>query len=170
MPRAERFVTLGGSAVSWMEYYLVHGPGDVQGERFEIDDEFAAFIFKAYRLDPLTGRRRIKRGFISRPKGRAKSELAGWIACFEALGPCRFDHWAKAGEVSPWGYEYEEGEPVGRPLTYVEILCVATEEGQAGNTYDVIHYNLDAETCSPELAADYPGLDVGLSPRLPRSK
>jgi hypothetical protein len=36
------------------------------------------------------------------------------IECFEALGPCRFDHWAEAGEVSDWGYEYEEGEPVGR--------------------------------------------------------
>ena len=163
MPPAEPFVTLGGSAVSWIEHYLIHGPGDVQGQRIEMDDEFAAFVYKCYRLDPITGRRRVKRAFLSRSKGRAKSEIAGWVACFEALGPCRFDHWAEAGEVSTWGYEYAEGEPVGRPLTYVEILCVATEEGQAGNTYDVIHYNLDKQTCSPELAADFPGLDVGLS-------
>lgn len=163
MPPAEPFVTLGGSAVSWIENYLVHGPGDVQGQRIEMDDEFAAFVFKCYRLDPVTGRRRVRRSFLSRSKGRAKSEIAGWIACFEALGPCRFDHFAEAGEVSEWGYEYAEGEPVGRPLTYVEILCVATEEGQAGNTYDVIHYNLDPQTCSPELAQDFPGLDVGLT-------
>lgn len=161
--RADPFVTLGRSAVSWIEHYLVHGPGDVQGERIDMDAEFAAFIWKAYRLDPITGRRLIKRGFLSRAKGRAKSEIAGWIACFEALGPCRFDHWAEAGEVSPWGYEYAVGEPVGAPLKYVEVLCVATEEGQAGNTYDVIHYNLDPQTCSPEMAADFPGLDVGLS-------
>ena len=160
---AELFVTLGRCAVSWIEHYLVHGPGDVQGQRISMDVEFAAFVWKAYRLDPVTGRRRVKRGFLSRAKGRAKSEIAGWIACFEALGPCRFDHWAEAGEVSPWGYAYTEGEPVGRALRYVEVLCVATEEGQAGNTYDVIHYNLDPQTCSPELAADFPGLDVGLS-------
>jgi hypothetical protein len=65
--------------------------------------------------------------------------------------------------VSPWGYEYEEGEPVGRPLTYAEILCVATEEGQAGNTYDVIYYTLHPETCSPELLTDFGRLDVGLT-------
>lgn len=160
---AEPFVTLGGSAVSWIEYYLVHGPGDVQGQRIEMDDEFAAFVFKAYRLDPQTGRRKVTRAFLSRAKGRAKSEIAGWIACFEAIGPCRFDHWAAAGEVSAWGYEYAEGEPVGRPQTYVEVLCVATEEGQAGNTYDVIYFCLDSKTCAPELAADYPGIDVGLT-------
>jgi len=156
-------VTLGWSALSWIEHYLVHGPGDVQGQRIQMDDEFAAFVLKAYNLDPTTGARLVRRAFLSRAKGRAKSEIAGWVATFEALGPCRFDHWAGPGEVSAWGYEYEPGEPVGRPLPYVEVLCVATEEGQAGNTYDVIHYNLDPETCSPELAADFPGLDIGLT-------
>jgi hypothetical protein len=83
------------------------------------------------------------------------------IECFEALGPCRFDHWAEPGEVSDWGYEYEEGEPVGKPLTYVEALNVATEEGQAGNTYDAVYYMLHPDTCSPELLAEFGRLDVG---------
>ncbi len=159
----EPFVTLGWSAISWIEHYLVHGPGDVQGQPIELDDEFAQFILKAYRLDPETGARRVRRAFLSRAKGRSKSGLAGFVACFEALGPCRFDHWAAPGEVSEWGYEYEPGEPVGKPLIYVEALCVATEEGQAGNTYDGIFYMLNPETCSDALAEDYPGLDVGLS-------
>lgn len=157
------FVTLGFSAISWIEHYLVHGPGDVQGQHVELDDEFAEHILRAYRLDPHSGDRKVRRAFLSRAKGRSKSGLASFIACFEALGPCRFDHWAEAGEVSPWGYEYDEGEPVGRPLSYVEVLCVATEEGQAGNTYDAIHFILNPETCSTELLADYPGLDVGLT-------
>lgn len=157
------FVTLGWSAISWIEHYLVHGPGDVQGQPVELDDEFARFILKAYRLNPESGARRVRRAFLSRAKGRSKSGLAGFVACFEALGPARFDHWAEPGEVSEWGYEYETGEPVGRPLIYVEALCVATEEGQAGNTYDGIHYMLNPETCSDELREDYPGLDVGLS-------
>jgi hypothetical protein len=154
--------SLGWAAISWIEHYLVHGPGDVQGQRVELDDEFAAFIVKAYRVD-LGGRRKVRRAFLSRSKGRSKSGLAGFIADFEALGPARFDHWAEAGEVSSWGYEYEEGEPVGTPLIYAEVLCVATEESQAGNTYDAIHYTLHPDTCSPELLADFGRLDVGLT-------
>lgn len=157
------FVSLGWSALSWIEHYLVHGPGDIQGQRVDLDDEFAAHVLKAYRLDPATGARLVRRDFLSRAKGRSKSGLAAFIACFEALGPCRFDHWAVAGEVSSWGYAYDEGEPVGRPLSYVEVLCVATEESQAGNTYDAIHFILGPETCSAALAADYPGIDVGLT-------
>ncbi len=158
----EPFLTLGFAGISWMEHYLVHGPGDVQGQRLELDDEFAAFVLKAYQIDA-RGNRKVRRAFFSRPKGRSKSGLAAELCCFEALGPCRFDHFAADGEVSPWGYEYSAGEPVGRPLTYAEVLCVATEEGQAGNTYDAVHYVLDPETCSPELLADYGKIDVGLT-------
>jgi hypothetical protein len=159
---ADSLRSLGWAAIDWIEHFLVHGPGDVQGQRIELDDEFAGFIVKACRVDR-HGKRRIRRAFLSRAKGRSKSGLAAMIECYEALGPCRFDHWAEAGEVSDWGYEYEEGEPVGRPLTYVEILNVATEEGQAGNTYDAVYYMLNPETCSPELLATYGRIDVGLS-------
>jgi len=160
---SEPLITLGWSAISWIEHYLVHGPGDVQGQPIELDDEFAGFILKAYRLDPRTGERRVRRAFLSRSKGRSKSGLAAMIECWEALGPCRFDHWAEDGEVSAWGYEYEAGEPVGKPLPYVEALNVATEESQAGNTYDAVYFMLNADTCSDALLADYGHLDVGLS-------
>lgn len=159
----EPLVTLGWSTISWIEHYLVHGPGDVQGQPIELDDEFAAFILKGYRVDPETGARLVRRAFLSRSKGRSKSGLAAMIECFEMLGPCRFDHWAEAGEVSEWGYEYEEGEPVGKPLAYVEVLNVATEEGQAGNTYDAVYYMLHPDTCSEALLEDYGHLDVGLT-------
>lgn len=155
--------SLGWAAVDWIEYYLVHGPGDVQGQAVELDAEFAAFVVKAYELDPKTGARIIRRAFLSRAKGRSKSGLAAFIECFEALGPCRFDHWAEEGEISDWGYEYEPGEPVGAPLAYVEALNVATEESQAGNTYDAVYYMLNPETCSPELLEDFGSLDVGLT-------
>lgn len=159
---AEPFLSLGFAAVDWIEHYLVHGPGDVQGQPIELDDEYAGFVIKAYRVNK-SGEKVVRRAFLSRPKGRAKSELAGMLDCFEALGPCRFSHFAEAGEVSPWGYEYDEGEPVGKPLEYVEILNVATEEGQAGNTYDNAYFMLHPDTCSPQLLADYGRIDVGLT-------
>lgn len=155
--------TLGWAAIDWIEFFLVHGPGDVQGQRIELDDEFAGFILRAYVVDKKAGERVVRRAFLSRAKGRSKSGLAAMIECFEALGPCRFDHWAEAGEVSYWGYEYEEGEPVGAPLAYVEALNVATEEGQAGNTYDAVYYMLNADTCAPELLERFGKLDVGLT-------
>src|SRR6266540_1554473 len=118
--------SLGWSAVSWIEHYLCHGPGDVQGEPIHLDDELAAFLVKAYSLDA-NGRRRYDEALLSRPKGRSKSELAGMVVCFDARGPARFDHWAEPGERSPWGYKYQPGEPVGHPVTYPFVRCLATE-------------------------------------------
>lgn len=164
------FRTLGWYAVAWIEHFLVHGPGDVQGQPIVLDDEFATFILKAYQLDEV-GARRVRRAFLSRSKGRSKSGVAAMIECFEALGECRFDHWAEPGEISDWGYEFEPGEPVGRPLTYVEALNVATEEGQAGNTYDAVYYMLHPETCSDALLDRFGRIDVGLTRvNLPESR
>lgn len=134
--------------IDFIETYLCHGPGDVQGEPIELDDEFAQFILRAYELRP-DGRRKVRRAFISRPKGRAKSELAGMLACTEALGPVRFAGWD------------EDGEPMGKAVTAPEILCVATEEGQAGNTYDNVTFMLThlAENHGDE----FPGIDPGLT-------
>lgn len=154
--------SLGFAAIDWIETFLVHGPGDVEGEPIELDDEFAAFIVRAYAVDA-QGRRKIRRAVISRPKGRAKSELAAMVACFEAIGPSRFSHFAAKGEISDWGYEYVEGEPVGAPVKRPEILCFATELGQAGNTYDAVRYMLSPETGNPELVSAYGRVDVGLT-------
>jgi phage terminase large subunit-like protein len=161
-PRKPKTLTLGLSALSWMEHYLVHGPGDVEGQRLDIDDEFAEFIVRCYELND-DGTRKVRRATISRPKGRAKSELAAFLACFEALGPARFDHFAKRGEVSPWGYDYMPGEPVGVPVKRPMVSCFATELGQSGNTYDAIRYMLDQETCSPALLDDFGKIDCGLT-------
>lgn len=114
---------------------LVHGPGDVEGDPILLDDAFIMAIGRMYRLSP-TGKRVVKRYTLSRAKGRAKSELAAMLAIVEVLGPSRFDHWATADEkVSWWGYHYTEGEPVGKPPRSPLVRCLATEEGQAGNTY-----------------------------------
>lgn len=146
----DQWPSLGWAAVAWIETFLRHGPGDVVGEPIELDDEFVAFIVDAYRVypagHPRAGRRVYRRAVLSRPKGRAKSELAGMIVCWEALGECRFDHWARAGERSWWGYEYDAGEPVGRPVASPFIRCLATEYGQSGNTFDNVREMLSHDT------------------------
>jgi phage terminase large subunit-like protein len=159
--RRAEFRSLGFALVDWVEWFLVHGPGDVEGKPVELDDEFAAFVVRCYEVDG-GGRKVRRRCVLSRPKGRAKSELAAFLACAEGLGPVRFDHWAERGEVSSWGYAYELGEPVGRPVTRPGVLCIATEQGQAGNTYDAIRYMLDPESCSPALLEAFGPIDVGL--------
>ncbi|WP_234390422.1 Terminase [Streptomyces sp. MMG1533] len=132
-----------------IEEFLCHGPGDVVGEPIELDDEFYAFIVKAYRIDPETGRRMYRRAFLSRAKGRAKSEIAGMLVCSEALFPVRFDGWDA------------DGEPVGRPVKSPFIRCLATEEGQSGNTYDNVSTML--EYLIEHHGDDFPGIDIGKS-------
>ncbi|MDP2710805.1 MAG: hypothetical protein Q8O56_06265 [Solirubrobacteraceae bacterium] len=151
------FPTLGWQVIDWIETYLCHGPGDVQGERWAqpdgatrpglpIDDDEALLICWIYRVHPqgypLEGRRLVHRAVYSRPKGRRKSEIAGALMCAEALGPVRCD-----------GFD-AHGEPVGVPVTYPFIRCCATEEEQSGNTYDNVVYMLTEGDATDEYDFD----------------
>jgi phage terminase large subunit-like protein len=120
--------SLGYDVIDWIEAFCCHGPGDVQGEPVEFDTEIAEFIVRAYELDPVTGRRKIDRAMLSRPKGRAKSEVAGLIAVAEAFAPVRFDGWDASGQ------------PVGRPVRSPLLKALATEESQAGNTFENVAF------------------------------
>lgn len=143
----DRNRSLGWLGLAWLEELVVHGPGDVQGEPVIHGDEYSAFVVDCYALDE-NGRRNYDSAFVSRPKGCDKSGLGARFGLFEALGPCRFAGWAEGGEVyrDPFGlgfeYVYEKGEPMGRPVRVPYIRCMATEEGQTGNVYDTIYYNL----------------------------
>lgn len=143
----DRNRSLGWLALAWMEALVVHGPGDVQGEPVRHGDEYSAFVVDCYALNE-KGRRLYDSGFLSRPKGCDKSGLGGRFGLFEALGPCRFAGWAKGGEAyrDPFGlgfeYVYEPGEPMGHLVKVPYIRCMATEEGQTGNVYDTIYFNL----------------------------
>lgn len=144
------FPTLGWEVIAWIEEYLCNGPGDVQGDPIVIDDEEALFFCWLYRVHPqdhpLAGRRLAQRGVYSRPKGRRKSMIAGAWACAEALGPVRCD-----------GFD-ANGEPVGKPVVYPFVRCLATEEEQTGNTYDNVAYMLREGSAVDEF-----DVDVGLS-------
>jgi hypothetical protein len=117
-----------------------------------------AFKVRCYELDR-QGNRIIDEALLSRCKGRAKSEVAGDIVCGEFVGPVRFGHWAKLGEETWWGYRFEKGEPVGRPVRDPFIRCLATEESQSGNTYDNVTVKL--EHLSKMWGQHFPAIDLG---------
>lgn len=120
--------SLGYEVYDWIVAYCCHGPGDVQGEPIEHDSEWLDFLVAAYRIDLQSGRKVYDEGVLSRPKGRAKSELAGWVTVAEAFGPVRFDGWDA------------DGQPVGRPIRSPLIKAMATEESQAGNTFENVAF------------------------------
>lgn len=165
-PGHDRTRSLGWLACAWVEHFCVHGPGDVQGEPVTLDDELAGFVADAYALDE-HGRRLYSRAALVRAKGRAKSELAGFVGLFDFFGPARFAGWATGGEVYRWRdftYTYAPGEPMGRPVVYPFIRCLATEESQTGNTFDVIHHNLEHGPLGDDLPNDAVGLTRILHP------
>ena len=143
LPALER--TLGFEVIDWLEAMLVHGPGDVQGEPYRLDDELKHVLLHLYELDA-HGRRVVRRGFLSRPKGRSKTELAGAVSAAELCGPVRFDG------------NNARGQPIGRPVKGAQVVAYATEEGQAGTTYSTAAFMLGEGPAAHEY-----GLDVGLS-------
>lgn len=124
--------SIGYEVADWISEKCCYGPGDLQGEPIKgdlkMDAEFMAFIVAAYSIDPVTGRKVYDEGVLSRPKGRAKTELAGWLVVAEAFGPTRFSHWDDAGQ------------PVGKRVTSPLIKCLATEESQATASFSVVAY------------------------------
>lgn len=122
--------SLGYGVLDWIESFCCHGPGDVQGDPVDYDRELRDFIIECYRLDPQTGRRVYRECVLSRPKGRSKSEIAGHVVVAEALAEVRFDGWDA------------DGQPVGRPVRSPLIKCLATEEQQAGHTFEVAAFIL----------------------------
>ena len=141
----------------------MHGPGDIEGEplkNYPLDDELVGITVDCYALEA-TGRRLYDSAFISRAKGRDKSGHAARHVLFEAFGPCRFAGFAEGGETyrfRDFKYVYQPGEPMGRPIVHPVIRCLATEEGQAGNTYDNVYFNLTDGPLSEGLPRDAAGL------------
>jgi phage terminase large subunit-like protein len=124
----EPWPTLGGELCDWIEEFLVHGPGDVRGQPVRLTEEVRLFIYRAYEVYPhghrLAGRRRFKRGVLSRRKGTAKTEIAAFLAIAEMdpTAPVRCD-----------GFRKHAGEwlPVGRSVADPYIPMVATTEEQS---------------------------------------
>jgi phage terminase large subunit-like protein len=105
------------------------------------------FIVEAYRVDPRTGQKCYDESVLSRPKGRAKTEIAGWLVAAEAYGPVRFSHWD------------DDGQPVAKPVVSPLIKCLATEESQATAAFSVVAFIVEwGKEHRPEVYAGSSGV------------
>ena len=149
----EPWPTLGPQVCDLLEERAVHGPGDLKGQPYVLDDEKRAFIYRAYEVFPRgharAGKRRFKRFALSLRKGTAKTELAAAIAFAELHpeGPVRTDGWRKAGKL--W-------EPVGRPVTDPYVPMVAYTEEQTEDLAYAALYVMCSAGADPDL------FDIGL--------
>lgn len=138
--------TLGYSVLDWMGDTLAT-PDRSGYEPLALTREQAQFVLNFYAIDPGTGRRRYRRGVLSRPKGWGKSPILAAIAAAEAL--CPF--------VVPDGWN-ADGEPVGVPWSQIRtpwVQLAAVSEDQTRNAWAPL-----LEMLREGPACDlYPGLE-----------
>lgn len=163
MPPDDDLPSLGWALLDWLSTHL-SSPRD-ENESLVFTDEQARDFVEWYAVHPRTCRFVYRRGASRRSKGRGKSPVEAAKSIAELAGDVLFDHWAVPGEVSSWGYEYQPGEPVGRPWgtkgspsPWVQIAAVS--EDQTENTYAAIYEFL---TANDGHAADKLRIDAGLT-------
>jgi hypothetical protein len=136
--------TLGWGVIDWITDHLA-APDRPEYEPFILYPEQEDFVLRFYELDPLTNRRRRRRGVISRPRGWGKSPFLAALAIAEALGP-----------VVPDGWD-ADGQPVAKAWSQVRtplVQIAAVSETQTKNTWAPLLEMLQG----PVLDA-YPGLE-----------
>jgi hypothetical protein len=149
--------TLGWEVIDWITEYLA-APDRAEYEPFVLYPEQEDFVLRFYELDPTTGKRRRRRGVISRPRGWGKSPFLAALACAEALGPVVSDGWDA------------DGQPVGKPWAEVRtplVQIAAVSEDQTKNTWSPL---LEMLSMGP-ACDEYPGLEpLDTFVNLPRGK
>lgn len=138
--------TLGYLVLDWWAENLCRPEVD-EFEPFVATREQAEFTLAFYELDPVTGKRVVRRAALSRPRGWGKSPFTAAFAAVEALGPVLFEGWDSYGQ------------PVGRPWSdlrkpLVEIAAVSEDQ-------------VDTNTWSPlldmlsrgKVMDNYPGVE-----------
>lgn len=139
------FPTLGHEVLAWMTSMLAQ-PDREEYHPFLPTREQAEFILRFYELHPVTGKRVVRCGVISRPKGWGKSPFLSAIAIAEGLAPVVFDGWDSSGR------------PVGKPWSRVRtpiVQLLAVSEGQTRNAWIPL---LEMIRQGPIWDA-YPGID-----------
>lgn len=156
--RVVTWPTLGFLAADWGEAHCVIPDGARAGQPMRLYDEQLWFIANHYRVKPdaqpgqLAPAFHYRRSQLVRPQKWGKSPLTAFQVCVEAVGPALFAGWATGGERwdcrdhgcgCGWVYEYEPGEPMGRPWPTPLIQITATAEEQTDNIYGALKPMID---------------------------
>jgi hypothetical protein len=137
--------TLGWTLLDWIVENLA-APDRIDYEPFEPTPEQADFLLRFYELDPITGKRLIRRGVLSRSRGWGKSPFLAALAVTEALA-----------DVVPAGWD-ANGQPVGKPWAEVRtptVQIAAVSEEQTKNSWAPL---LEMIRNGPVID-NYPGLE-----------
>ncbi|WP_394436290.1 terminase [Streptomyces sp. SGAir0957] len=136
--------SLGFEVIDWISEMLA-APDRGEYEPFVLYPEQEDFVLRYYEINPHTGKRRFRRGVISRPRGWGKSPFLAALAIVEALGP-----------VVPDGWD-ADGQPVGKPWSEVRtplVQIAAVSETQTKNTWAPL-----LEMLQGPVLDEYPGLE-----------
>jgi hypothetical protein len=120
------YPSLGKDICDFIEDRCVFGPGSLQEQPAQLDDEKRGLTYRCYEIQPkgheLEGNRHFDRCDVELRKGVAKTEWASWITFCELHpeAPVRFDGWDAYGR------------PVGRPIVAPYIPMMASTEEQVG--------------------------------------
>lgn len=144
------FPTLGILIADWIEAHCIVPDGFDKGEPFVMYDWQLEATVNFYRVRPEAKRGQLspafhyRRGQIVAPQKNGKGPWTATIVTAEGLGPVVFDGWAAGGEryrCTDHGcgcgfvFEYEPGDPMGRPWPTPLIQLLATSEDQVDNVY-----------------------------------
>lgn len=147
--------TLGITA-EWIEAHCVIPDQEHNGEPFMLSDEQYAFVVTHYKVHAEVDSRKLvkpvdafqfRRSQLVRAQKWGKSPLISAFVCLEGVGPAVYAGRARGGEVYDcrdfgcgcgWIYEYEPGEPMGKPWATPLIQITASSEDQTANTYDAL--------------------------------
>lgn len=134
----------------WIEQHCIVPDGFSKGDRFEMYDWQLWSTVNHYRVAPKARLGQLSPAFFNRrsqivaPQKTGKGPWSACLICAEAVGPVVFNGWASGGETYDcadhgcscgWGYEYEPGEPMGKPWATPLIQLLATSIEQTDNIY-----------------------------------
>lgn len=161
METPERVVawpTLGFLWADWTEAHCVVPDREDAGKPFRLYDDQLWFWCNHGRVRPTAKYGQLSTAFHYRrsqqvlPQKAGKGPLTAAQVCVEGVGPALFAGWADGGEVydcRDYGcgcgfvYEYEPGEPMGRPWPTPLIQITATSEEQTANIYAALKPMID---------------------------
>lgn len=134
----------------WIEAHCPIPDGFHQGEPLELYRWQLWCTVNHYRIKPraklgqMAPAFHYRRSQVVLPQKTGKGPWSATMISAEAAGPVLFAGWAAGGEVYDcrvhgcycgWTYEYELGEPMGRPWPTPLIQLLATSEDQTDNVF-----------------------------------